>query len=1852
MMISALVRKAIWHIFKSNTASKRLDMKRLMLFAAIILGFGLVPRTAFAQLTNATITIYTEGDNPSTHWTPIPGKVECTIVDTMPMTYAQWWSSYGYAEVGSPNFSQFVDRDATFYPIYNVLGFPTRGFPFPNRRDGFGFVAVKKSNDLCLVWVLASVGAVGFQGGASYDWHYQIRYFSGDFFTARPSYFEIGTVPNAGFYVKNESFAYVDVQLNSGAEVAGTEVVQSIQGLKNDVPLVEGKKTWVRVYLQSAVERDVIAKLRIHRKEGERLDNLGLIPASNPGGSAKAAPDVLTRRTNFLASLNFEIPVDWTRGTLNFQLEGGGLDCSQPTQVTFEKSSEMDFLFVLVNTPGASANEADAWVGAMRLNAMYPVKENGVKWKLTQMSVAAPPSTFNDLVLLNSRLNVLRNGGLSWRPRNRTICYGFLPLPVPPGGILGYADGVPGRVPGNVASGFSRPDPVDLLDPTLQHEIGHVLGRPHCVNPGLFGTDAWSRPQGACGEVADLGSEVYPYFFPADSTGRPRLWNQVSANPDPRDLYFGLDTHVTRRPRVIDPSKNFDLMSYCAVPNCGVNCNTGVWVSTHTYTKLMEAIRARFGTVSIAGGGEISEYLLVEGMVSLSDNAASFLEFRKVLSDDPEFPLPGDYILEVVDVANNILEQIPFQPTELVVENRAGGPQERLATFVIPVPANPLIRGVNLLKDGVLLASRVASENPPVVRVLTPNGGEVFDTANVTIEWEGTDADAEAIVYLVEYSADGGNTWDTLAAGLSSASYQIPRKFLTATTNALVRVVATDGFNSTYDESDDVFSVANNEPGAFLKSPEANDEFSEEQHVYLQAFVQDPEDGMLSGPNLQWYSDIDGALGSGDEVHFAAIRLSQGGHLITLVATDSDGLSTSNSVPIVVSRSCDFAISPTDRSIGPAGGNGSVSLLASNSCAWAASSTVSWIVITAGSNGSGDGMVNYSVAPNMDPTPREGTVNIAGKMFTVVQAGLICEFSITPGAESIAATGGTGSFSIIVASGCPWTATSSNEWLAITSVINGSGSGTVAYTASMNPNPTPRAGVIEVAGQVFSITQAAWCDYSIVPASRSFDAMATEGSVEVVATPGCAWTVNSSEVWLTITSVSGGIGNGLVEFTVQANPTTNSRTGTITIGEVEFTAVQAGIPCNYQIDPAYQIFGAAGGIGTMEVNVGTGCAWSAVTSDDWVMITSPSSGAGSSSIQYFILPNTNSAARAGTVNVGGQVLTIEQASAIGGEPIVTSTMPVFGATNVAVYAPVAATFNKNMDVSTLNSNTFRLWLGTNLVQGVVSFDTTNNRLEFTPSSMLEFRRVYTATIAAGVTDLEGNPLMQDYSWTFTTAGLYEPDYGDVILSGNDDGSIGPIELPFTVYIYGSQYTSFWINNNGNVTFTGPLETYTAFAFPNPDGTVIVAPFFGDVDTRPSESGLVHYWDLTNRVVVTWDRVGYYNSRIDKINHFQLILTAPGPLGNLIGFSYDELAWTTGDASGGSGGFGGSSARSGFDAGDGTNAVVLWSGNTPESLPDIAHQTFWFSTGASEPERLATLSLAPQLTTNVTGTVHTVMATALDTASGIPMTNQVVHFSVISGPNAGVLGTCSTANCFTAANGQVSWAYVGSSGLGMDIIQAVLDYNNNGVADSGEPRVLATNSWISGSSVALAVHANTSIELNRQTGLYEHWVKVTNTGDATVAGFQLLITGLSPNVYVYQASGTNASAVPYISYRQPLTPGSNVVLRIEYYSVDRSPPQPAVMMAEALSSPSPHPVTGTPFDVKAIRPLTDGAVLIEFETVPGLKYVVEYSENLVSWKQSLPPIVAPGRRLHWIDAGPPKTESAPGVTRYYRVLCLE
>jgi uncharacterized protein (TIGR03437 family) len=172
---------------------------------------------------------------------------------------------------------------------------------------------------------------------------------------------------------------------------------------------------------------------------------------------------------------------------------------------------------------------------------------------------------------------------------------------------------------------------------------------------------------------------------------------------------------------------------------------------------------------------------------------------------------------------------------------------------------------------------------------------------------------------------------------------------------------------------------------------------------------------------------------------------------------------------------CNYNVPPTS-SVAGSGGTGIVLVTTAANCAWTATSNAAWLTIIAGASGTGNGAVNYRATANPSTTAsRTGTLTIAGVTHTVTQgpAGVACTYSISPTSTSVPHTGATAAVMVSAGSGCAWTASSNAAWITIRSGASGTANGTVNYQVAANTATTARTGTMTIAGQTFTVSQAA-----------------------------------------------------------------------------------------------------------------------------------------------------------------------------------------------------------------------------------------------------------------------------------------------------------------------------------------------------------------------------------------------------------------------------------------------------------------------------------------------------------------------------------------------------------------------------------------------------------------------------------------------------------------------------------------------------------------------------------------------------------------------------------------------------------
>jgi hypothetical protein len=282
-----------------------------------------------------------------------------------------------------------------------------------------------------------------------------------------------------------------------------------------------------------------------------------------------------------------------------------------------------------------------------------------------------------------------------------------------------------------------------------------------------------------------------------------------------------------------------------------------------------------------------------------------------------------------------------------------------------------------------------------------------------------------------------------------------------------------------------------------------------------------------------------------------------------------------------VSGGCNYGLSSASASFGASAGSGSISVTAGSGCAWNATSDASWLAIASGSGTSASGTLNYSVTANTGAA-RSGTIAIGNQTFTVNQASG-CSAALSPSSASFPSNGGAGSTTLTDTAGCGWTAASSASWLTMSSATSGTGSATIAYSASPNSGGA-RSANLTVAGMTFLVSQDAAVVSSTAP-SAALSATTLQFGNQQVGKAGKSKTVtlkNSGGGMLTIGSLNQG----------GANPGDFPVSGTCAVN----TALTSGQSCTlvYEFDPtaagsrsATTAIGTAAGTVTVSMS-GTG----------------------------------------------------------------------------------------------------------------------------------------------------------------------------------------------------------------------------------------------------------------------------------------------------------------------------------------------------------------------------------------------------------------------------------------------------------------------------------------------------------------------------------------------------------------------------------------------------------------------------------------------------------------------------------------
>ncbi len=381
--------------------------------------------------------------------------------------------------------------------------------------------------------------------------------------------------------------------------------------------------------------------------------------------------------------------------------------------------------------------------------------------------------------------------------------------------------------------------------------------------------------------------------------------------------------------KIYNPNNTHDLMSYCPAGGSKLG-----WISPFIWSTMAANLHASAPPPFFAPGEAPANTLhLTAAAESLQVNLTvynpanipaptvpgEFGNLYKTLGGIADYPIDptSPYSVELRDSGGGVLDSYQF-PVNFESEYDAHGGVPETPNGVAPsspppfspdpttqidesfiVPWNPLAVSVALVLNGQDLDVVTLSENAPQVLITTPSGPEDWTPISThTLAWQGLDLDGDPLSYTVFYSYDAGFSWELLASDLSTPSLQIDTEAMAGGSDVRFRVVATDGINTGFDETDAAISIPNKLPMATILTPTNHQLFQPGALVVLQGIGIDMEDGTLPDEALTWSSNVQGSLGDGPSVPLNSLQ--KGPHTITLTATNSLGASSATTMTIYI----------------------------------------------------------------------------------------------------------------------------------------------------------------------------------------------------------------------------------------------------------------------------------------------------------------------------------------------------------------------------------------------------------------------------------------------------------------------------------------------------------------------------------------------------------------------------------------------------------------------------------------------------------------------------------------------------------------------------------------------------------------------------------------------------------------------------------------------------------------------------------------------------------------------------------------------------------------------------------------
>jgi len=682
-----------------------------------------------------------------------------------------------------------------------------------------------------------------------------------------------------------------DLDVEADLAVTDIEVTQGTQDLNNSVRLVAGKPTYVRVHVEDRTGGNfrTFATLEVDNGAGSRI----LHPINENAGHivVQSSPRRPVLNHAFLFRLPTH-PAEFTQGTVNLHAavnpttdwrgryppETDLTNNTKSVTVEFEEVPRIGLVAYAVDyrvevsedtfvTQRTSFDDIDhmfSW-----LERAYPVSDiwyTRRRISFTDVTVDAD----GDLSLKAGEVNgLLKSLRQEHRDSDRFVgvvgddkdirYYGMVTDSA--GFMRGKA-----KIGGNVGAGptgggtWGWDFDGSYGDWYGAHELGHNFGRRHAEFCGAKKGRSYPHDFGLISPVSSGDDAIYGFdLAPVSVSG------------------------VSRELRIYRWAWA-DVMTYC----------DNQWMSDFTYHGIMDFIQNKVDPLSAAAsaavqGTGVSDRLQVVGTIDPDTNAVQ-LQPLFVLPDaeDLEPRTPGDYAIVLRDQTGAELARYAFTPEEMSSGPRAPltstGEDESLFISELVPYADGTTRVDIEGPAGGVLTTVTAGINPPSIELVSPNGGEALSSDPVEVDWNASDPDGDPLTYRVQFSRDGGTTWEAVTQNLETTSAMVPRSNLPSTGEGLFRVTASDGIHTAADTSDGTFSLATLPPTAEIISPASGTFVSQNQSLILEVDAFSPNIGSLDDDQVIWASNIDGILGNGERVTMTG--LTPGEHEIGVLVDD------------------------------------------------------------------------------------------------------------------------------------------------------------------------------------------------------------------------------------------------------------------------------------------------------------------------------------------------------------------------------------------------------------------------------------------------------------------------------------------------------------------------------------------------------------------------------------------------------------------------------------------------------------------------------------------------------------------------------------------------------------------------------------------------------------------------------------------------------------------------------------------------------------------------------------------------------------------------------------------------------